>query len=345
MNFFKKLKFHTKDYTFSKFYILDVPIFEYIKINGKKHYRLSTSKLIKKAPVFYLKFNSSSFMYSMPCLSRWIEIAKFMNADFYIICDKDELIKKIADSCIFYNTNVKFLKSDRYISKKILKIVSTKSWEKAARAHLTTFYHSKKNNIKNFWNIDADDTMFMLSNKKIANCLTKIATYADKQNYNLFSLDMHHTRYYGKHWTFGITYTRNIVDYLQILKNEKSIEWRKDFDKIRAHGQFNVDSYFAYLKNHNKLSIGTFNIDNVYFIHWGTVGLPNMYRFIQIEKNNILHFPVGEKLFNENEYSKLKTVEGVINFDLGVEEQESYKNFYNTTFKFIKAKYKACLEQ
>ena len=296
----------------------------------------------KNIPVFYLKFNNSNSMYNFHCLSDWIYIARKMGADYYILCDNKKLKKKILQSCKFPDSDIKFLKSDIFIPKKIIKTVSTTSWHNAARAHLTTFFHSKKNCIKEFWNIDADDTSFMLSPFEIAGFLIKVASYAKANDINIMSLDMHASRYWGKHWTFGVSYCQNNCDYISIIKKEKDLNWRKDFAKIRPHGVFNLDSYFMYLKNHNILRLASFNIDNLYFVHWGTVGFRNAYRFIQVEKGNKMYYPLGINLFGDNKFNMFPTADDVINFDFGISEDESIKYFEKKMYKFVKNNYEQC---
>ena len=287
-------------------------------------------------PVAYLKYNSMTSYYSPWCLQHWLNIFAVLDYNCYIICDNKKLQKKIENMVNFDKSHVKFIKSKRTIPRKIMQTVCTPNWKNAAFAHLTTFYHAKKHGIKEFWNIDADDTSFMHNHVTVAQSLEKVEQHARNDNIDLFSLDMHRTRYYGKHWTFGITFTRMQANWESLLLATHGTKWREEFASFHEGGVYNVDSYFAYLKNHNYAHIETFNIENMYFIHWGGASLVNFYRAIQIERQGMMYFPIGQKVFNESEFSVLKTADDVINIDASISEQQSYAFMDDVIFHFIR---------
>lgn len=124
--------------------------------------------------VFYLKVNrnnNSTFVN----LQHWIEIAEAMNAKYYIVCDNDKLKENIYKRVCFANPDIKFLKSCKNKRlKKIVNSIATGVWKNATYAHLTTFFHAKQQGTVNFWNIDADDTVFCMEPEKCAEALNQI---------------------------------------------------------------------------------------------------------------------------------------------------------------------------
>ena len=231
MTFYKKItNYLSNDIRIKKYYIFDKPIFEKIsrKVNGLQKTiskRISFSKsfnpyiyiyIYKKIytpplPPFYLKVNritDDTFMY----IQRWVDVAIIYGADIYFICDKKELETLILQKIYFRNArSINFIKSDiKSIKKEInLKNISSKVWYKAAYAHYTSFFHAKKNNIKEFWNIDADDTMFFEKPTAIVSLMKNLEKYSRENNKEIMSLDMHVSASDSKCWTYGITFTRN----------------------------------------------------------------------------------------------------------------------------------------
>ncbi len=63
--------------------------------------------------------------------------------------------------------------------------------------------HAKENGFKAFWNIDADDTCFCLSPKRMTELLSTTEHYACSNNIHIFSLDMHRSALEGQHWSNG----------------------------------------------------------------------------------------------------------------------------------------------
>ena len=336
MKVFNIIKIKTAERTLRQIRFFNIPIVNVLKKDNKIHFAsCSPKRNLEKQSVFYLKYNNET-LYSLFCLQHWINIIHEIDGDFYIICDKPDLELKILSNIFFHNTNIKFIKSDYSIPKKIINVVCTSFWKRAAYAHITTFYHAKKNNILYFWNIDADDTSFMHHPNIVAKSLIDVENYAKQKNISLFSLDMHMTRYCNIHWTFGVTFTIMNTDFEKLLKLEKDVSWQKKYLISRIRGRANVDAYFSYLMHQKSANISTFNIDNLYFIHWGGVSLVNLYRAIQVEKDNKMYFPIGLHFFNDKKYSELTVADNIININTGVKEEDSFEYFKQLIYGLVK---------
>ncbi len=267
-----------------------------------------------QGPVFYLKVNRICG-YTYICLQNWIDIIKESNANFYIVCDKKELKKQILKRVKFYSPDVKFIKSDTAASKSFINTLVDPCWIKAGNAHLTTFLNATKNNYPSFWNIDADDTLFLIPPSKMAKILANVANYAEKNNLNNFSLDMWCSRTLGKAWSFGVTYSKLNIDYIKEFKEEKK-NWRQYVDDEIV----SLDSYFGYQRNVNGQRNETFYIEDSQFIHFfDHFMMPfALYHW----KDKILSFPIFEKIYKNEEFAKTSIADSCISFSLPVTAEE-----------------------
>lgn len=274
MKVIQKVKIKLQDKVIKYVKFLGFSIVKYSKDIETKKYTLfelfpaNTSKINVGKKMFYLKVNSCSYL-SLRCIQYWIDIIYALNADFHFVCDNDVLKSHILRNIKFYDENIKFIKSVRIKKyKDILDNIATKNWMKAGFAHLTTFINAKQNNIKEFWNIDADDTLFLLNPDKVAKLLECAESYANKNNLKIFSLDMHETETSGKHWSFGITYTKDPMYWLDIIVQNTDKNWQYEYTKYTS--SFNLDWFFTYLRDTGyKDYISTFYFDNLKFAHLG----------------------------------------------------------------------------
>nr|MDE7477271.1 hypothetical protein [Lachnospiraceae bacterium] len=147
---------------------------------------------MKKA--MYLKINRKE-EFAFRNLGRWIDVSYLMNADCYILCDDDDIKRKIHNELLL-SGNCKFIRSDKnFLNKKIVEKIANRNWANAAYAHMTTFTHAKDNEYGSFWNIDADDTMVCLTIDRIMELLQCVELYAENKNIDCFSLDMWRTKW------------------------------------------------------------------------------------------------------------------------------------------------------
>lgn len=275
-----------------------------------------------RSRAFYLKVNTLQ-SFSTICLQKWVNVANQLNYDFFIICDKKELLKKIRNEVYFYDTKINFLKSDRSIGKRnIARRISDKNWRFAALAHMTPFFHARKNNYDYFWNIDADDTCFLLPAKQIATFFIEIENYAIKKEINSFSLDMWYSFSEGRHWSFGVNLINNKYDWISEFKKIKDDFWINWIKKNKKAVMINIDWFFNYLKDYRGISIESFYIEQLFFIHFedfpARIIHPNLYYW----NNGELLFPVFYDLFNCSKYGCYKIPNDVIRFDFDINKND-----------------------
>lgn len=336
--FFEKIKFTTEQEVVSQIRLFNFPIMEFYRKNNERKKYLSLFPTFKKnrryscepnEHLFYLKINSTD-NHSFSCLQHWIDIIEQIQGDFYIICDKENLERKVYQKIRFQNKNIKFIKSEYSNSiKNIVKNISTKYWIKATFAQLTTFYHAKKLGVKCFWNVDADDTMLCIDPQKCAQILKNVKQYADNNDIDTFSFDMHASRTKGKHWSFGVTYINNEKDWFKIFANNKDTSWRDkylDFDN-----EFNLDWFFTYLNESSKAKCKTWYVDNIIFIHHGDVLINPIYAWIGKFNNNKIEFPILLNLYGNTKYGNIDILDSDIKFDIGLKQGDSEK--YMNNFK------------
>lgn len=266
-------------------------------------------------PVFYLKFNSDT-MYSYKCLQYWINIAEEMDADYYIVCDREILKEKIFKNITFKNIP-QFMKSDfSRKNKQIISNISKNGLVNAGCAHLTTFFHASKNNYKEAWNIDADDTIMCTS--KGRGCLINVANFAREKNLSIFSIDMHITKGIRKGFSLGVCYFNPSFDWNKIfnLKNIKKLQ--KGYFSFFPTNQRCIDSFLMYCSYAKNLFKGSsFYIENLYFIHWKSKVCDMFYTW----KNNKLVYPLL-KYFN-HELSEIQIPDDIVKIDIGIEKEDS----------------------
>lgn len=275
--------------------------------------------------IFYLKVNRIEG-YTLRNLGHWLRtIKKFEGkVKYYVICDNEALLEKIMHDFAEIYPEIKncILKSrfDEEL-KHIVTHVTDARWEKAGYSHLTTFLHADEMGYSRFWNIDADDTRFCLSEERCKELLQVAEEYAENNAIDGFSLDMHATRIgSGKHWSFGITYINNTVKWIDVMnkycQSDLSVE----------DACCNVDRFFRYIRNHAEdVKLESFYVENLKFFHYSN---DFFWRIVESAlyhwKDGYLTFPLlyyGVGL--QNEKSKMP-IDGIVKkLDIGVTDEES----------------------
>lgn len=332
MKLFKQIKTNLHTGCIKTKYIFGIPCIVTETIfdkNGSKRKRHFSPFLKKYASnnienpfetVFYLKVNRCEH-FAFVSLQQWINIINELNADFYIVCDKKEVKEKILEKIVFKNSNIKFIKSAKNKLKNIVKNIATPCWENATYAQLTTFLHADKNGMKSFYNIDADDTMFVCESKKAAQILLEAKKYADKNNIKAFSFDMHVTQFRNQHWSFGITYTRTDFNWMKLFNSNKDKKWQDIY--IKNHNeQFNLDWFMTYLKTIYNDKIQTFYVENLLFIHWATLFCLHIGYSVQRTFNGYTLYPLFDYFNTDKQLSKVKIPAQVIKLDIGLTEKD-----------------------
>ena len=324
MKIFEKIKIKLRKGKSKQIRILGIPVFQYDNIAGKHHYYFpfvrNKSQNVDNKPVFYLKVNLET-SYSYLCLQYWLNIIERVNGDFYIICDKPQLEVQILKSNTFTNSHIKFIRSIKRPLNQIVKNVAMPRWYNAAYAHLTTFYHAQSHNINSFWNIDADDTMLVAPFEKSAEIIKKVVMYAERNQIDIMSLDMWHSRTRGEYWTFGITYTNNASKVISCFNNSNEL-WKKNY--INKDQSLNIDWFVTYLLDCKKINASTFYVDNLYFIHWSyDCFLQKIFSsYICYWENNKLIFPIISEVFKNNELGIIPIAKDCVKIDIPLTSSE-----------------------
>lgn len=214
--------------------------------------------------VFYLKIHGIK-EFSLDCFQKWIDIAHVFRAKVYIVCD-DEKTKKA-----LYK-KIKFYGDFELMGSKVKELIpygralGDKAWYNAVLAKLAIFRHAQKQGYKNFWKIDADDTTFCMEDNDIVDCLKNAERIAQNQGIQAFSLDMHTSKLHGNHWSFGICYIDNTVDWFSIFKKYMNTNWKEKY-REKFKEPMNLDLFFTYLRDEKILNIKSFYINESYFYH------------------------------------------------------------------------------
>lgn len=286
---FKKIRFQLLGGGFVRqYFIFGRPIFQIhaedglfrpFSVEGRKKLRFSFC-LSRPRPrpgqrVFYLKVHrvhSSSF----GCIQFWMDLAKEMHAFVYFVCDNPEMKRGIYAKCRFHDLNFDFISSDRSTLKKsVYRIISTGKevahWRRVGFSLLTPFVHACKNNYGGIWNIDADDTLFLAPLPLISKALCEAERLAKDMGFACIDLDMFPSRTFGAHWSFGVVYVQDPALCIETLKENDGWhdELRRDefFRSFFEKWSFNIDWFFTYLRDVNRLSLGTFYVENAVFVH------------------------------------------------------------------------------
>lgn len=289
--------------------------------NVVKFFPQNKTEINRDNTFFYLKVNSYSF-YTIKALQHWIDIIHYFNGDFIIICDNNKLKRYILKNVKFYNENIKFIQSIKEPLKNIVREIITGFWANAAYAHLTTFFHAKKNGIKNFWNIDADDTIIAAPPQEVAHFLQQVEQYAIENDISLFSYDMWRSRTRSKAWTFGVTYTRNIN---QLIDKFKIADRRWQEEYKNCDQALNIDWFCTYLRDNHLAKIETFYTENCYFLHMGDFIFDPVGKFISYFKNKTVNYPLINTLYNNHEMGQIPIANDSIFVNSSITEESSSK--------------------
>lgn len=299
------------------FRFLGISIFNIDK--NKKQLNLESDRII------YFKINRN-VNYTLKCIQGWINIANELKYPFIFVCDNNELRYNIYRNCYFENSNIKFIKSMKIKTRKGVKNLYTKHWKNATYAHLTPFYHAKKQGVCNFWNIDADDTTILLKPKRAAQALKEVEKLAIKKDINAISLDMWRSKTLGVHWSLGVLFIHDTIDFCKVFENQNDIEWTKKY--LDYSDAFNLDWFMSYLKKYKSYKIETFYIENCHFIHWGELIFSPYTSWICSWKDGKIKYPILNSIYNNKVISELEIAD-CLKIDIGITDNECNDYFEN----------------
>ena len=272
--------------------------------------------------IFYLKINRL-VVDTRRYLFSWLEaISKIPDTKTYIICDKPELTNLIKASIKFGKLDCEFMESNRN-SLELNYIVDNaiaENWKFAAYAHLTAFLHARDMGYKDFWSIDADDIKLYISPQRIAELLTATKNYANTNKINLFSLDIWTTWNAGCHWTFGVVYTNNSIEWLNIMREHcKDPELFERYSRVGS--KINLDWFLTYLRIIKVTKIETFYFENLRMIHDSGNPYVNLLGSIRYWENNKLKFSIFDS--DTSEIVSLTIPAEMIRLDIGLSVEEA----------------------
>ena len=286
----------------------------------------------KVSMVFYLKINRNN-SYVITNFKHWLATTMYYeNSMVYVVCDNPELKDKISKTVQLDFDRVEFVESDRnqedmnYI---LNKICSSTKWIRVGQAHLKTHWHADENGYKRFWNIDADDTFLCLDPVRIVELLKKIEDYSKENSIAMNGLDMWRSLSVaekweiGDHWSLGVTYVDNSINWKQIML-ECCDNCKEEVGIDNNYTEVNLDWYFSYLRNKQVARIETFYFENLKFMHFYDYffNYPHLSMFCQW-KEGYIYYPILESCFGAHKISKIKIADDIIRFDMDISEDEA----------------------
>lgn len=270
--------------------------------------------------VFYFKVNRKD-LYTFRNLQHWIHIMEYMSdSRGFILCDNRDLKQAILERVEFSGDKVAFLEScrDTPDMEYLVSNITEECWRNAGYAHITTFWHAKENGYPHFWNIDADDTCICLSPLRACELLSEAERYATENQIVTFSLDMWVTRTKGHHWSFGVTYIDNTVDWYGVM-TEYCENGEFKSGQIR-----NVDGYFSCLKEKAKLKIETFYAENLKFVHYSDDFLkrPDISGVFHWKDGKLI-LPILKYCLGLDAIGTLRIADGIVKLCIGITDEET----------------------
>lgn len=282
--------------------------------------------------VFYLKLNRGDG-FSWQYADIWMEaISALKDPYVYFVVDQEYLKDHLQRWFDFHGVPHEIIGSARN-SLELQSIVHNfaPNWRNAGYAHGTTFLHARDHGFDNFWNIDIDDITLYVKPARFVEILNTVKSYAGKNNVHAFSLDCWYTvtnaSHNASHWSFGVTYIRNSVNWLEIMKRNCGDEFKK-FVPGNVRSFTNVDWLFTYLRAINQVNIETFCVENLYAI-MNNVGNPytDVLSSMRYWHEGGLYFPLIVRDFGMGDIGRLQMPNDVIKFDIGLTEEEAMERF------------------
>ena len=161
--------------------------------------------------------------------------------------------------------------------------------------------------------------MICLKHKRAAELLKVVQNKAEMDDLSAFSLDMWRSRTLGRHWSWGVAYVNDNVNFREIFSKNMDLNWFMPYRHIEVNS--NLDWYFTYLKDYMQLKIETFYVENMYFIHWGSFFRNPLAATVFLWDNGKVIFPVMRYVFKNENLGNVKIADCLkINFNLSQNE-------------------------
>lgn len=271
----------------------------------------------KKA--IYLKVNRRE-EYTFFNLKKWLDISEYLDSDTFVICDNQELQEDIFLRTNFAQDDLQFIQSLQTKDiERISRSIANDYWQNAAHAHLTTFFHAMENGYENFWNIDADDTLFCLETARCAEALEEVQKYCEENEINCMSLDMWHSLKKGTHWSFGVTYSRDSFFLCEaILKHCFDDEYKEFMNE-----NYNIDCFFTYMRRKKIAKIETYYFENMEFVHYGNnmITQPTISWYCRWHDGK-LYYPIIYSCLRMEDFGIIPIHDEVVCLDIGIMPDE-----------------------
>ena len=286
--------------------------------------------------VYYLKINRNE-AYTIKNLEHWLETVSIdREAKTFILCDSENVRALVKDTVEKYSVEYIESFSDNSEVRGVVRGIADERWENAAFAHLTTFFHARDNGFNEFWNIDADDTLICLNDKRTYECLDRAREYAKAHGIDVFSLDMWASKTGGMHWSFGITYTNNTKKWIDTIKRYSSDDYK---DKNQP---MNIDGRFSIIKK-NEGGIGTFYFENMTFLHYSNDFMrrpcaSGVYRW----NNGRMLSPVLKYVFGMTA-GGVDIPDDVVRLDMGIKDDETQEFLVENCYLWDRSELKRIL--
>ena len=166
--------------------------------------------------------------------------------------------------------------------------------------------------------------LMILDSLRLKDALSDVEAYSRKGEIALLNLDMWRSisMYRGdpvRHWSFGVTYTDNTVNWLNVMKDHSDDSAYRDMPKLN----YNIDWFFTYLATYTDASIETFYLDNLKFIHFYNNFFDYPYRggFYHFHKNK-LELPIIKHCFGIESMGNMDIADDVLCLDIGISDSE-----------------------
>ena len=266
---------------------------------------------------FFLKINNNNTM-AYRCIQKWLDVVNKLDRDYAFICDNGALKKHLLNHISFPdNKKIVFIRSKRKRLYKYTKALTFNSigWRKMTVAHMMPFYLINSD-VELCWHVDADDTFFVLDANDVAKVITNVEELMLKKSYDALSLDMWASRYEGKHWTFGVACIKNRINYRKLFENPNK-EW------THIEPVHNFDGYFTYLYDIGIHNIGTFYVENSFFVHYGDALRYPIKWPISFWRDGVIHFPILKSVFMDKKRGAIPIVKNAIKIDIGLNKARS----------------------
>lgn len=145
----------------------------------------------------------------------------------------------------------------------------------------------------------------------------------------MISLDYWITHSGGENWSFGVSYTDNSIDWLELMKKHcRDVLHEEHYKKLGIPN--NADEFMNYLRKVDDVSIETFYVENLYMIHHHDDVYANPLCGVRHWANGKCYWHILSETFGMGEKGSLPIPKCMIKFDIGLTIDEGLKKLKNS---------------